>query len=207
MHNENYCRVYRPEIIALTQESPTPFLRETKALPPPSIILIESEPELTIMQDFTNSNSLLIQSQQEIFKMELLAHQQTFNKNKDQESSALSFFIDPILFNYNNNQLSSSPQSLKKDLMELTLINTEDTFRNKLVKSKPQVSNAHNIELIHKELDQSSYNGNNYEKEFQLEDFIHQEYLLSPSELENYNFRAPSKIIKSLNLEDPEYFI
>ncbi|MBW0572055.1 hypothetical protein O181_111770 [Austropuccinia psidii MF-1] len=90
--------------------------------------------------------------------------------------------------------------------MELTLINTEDTLRKKLLNSKTQVSNAHNIELIHKELDQSSHHGNNYEKEFQLEDLIHQEYLLSPSELENYNFGSPSQIIKSLNLEDSEYF-
>ncbi|MBW0564534.1 hypothetical protein O181_104249 [Austropuccinia psidii MF-1] len=54
MHNESYFRVYKPEIIDLTQESPTPFLRETKALPPPLIISIESEPEATIMQEFTN---------------------------------------------------------------------------------------------------------------------------------------------------------
>ncbi|MBW0521988.1 hypothetical protein O181_061703 [Austropuccinia psidii MF-1] len=74
VHNENYCRVYKPEIIDLTQESNTPFLKKNKALPPPSIISIESEPEVTIMQEFPNSNSLLIQSQQKMFKMELLAH-------------------------------------------------------------------------------------------------------------------------------------
>ncbi|MBW0588852.1 hypothetical protein O181_128567 [Austropuccinia psidii MF-1] len=141
-----------------------------------------------------------------MFNIQLLAHQQTFNQNKDQESSAISYLIDPILINSNNNKLSSSPQSLKKDSMELTLINKEDTFRNKLVNRKTHVSNAYNIELSHKELDQSAHHGNNYEKEFQLENFIHQEYLLSPSELKNYNFGSSSQIYKSLNLEDPEYF-
>ncbi|MBW0540085.1 hypothetical protein O181_079800 [Austropuccinia psidii MF-1] len=35
MNNEDYFWVYKPEIIALTQELTTPFLRETKALAPP----------------------------------------------------------------------------------------------------------------------------------------------------------------------------
>ncbi|MBW0500024.1 hypothetical protein O181_039739 [Austropuccinia psidii MF-1] len=199
MHNENFCKVYKPEIIDLTLESPTTFLRETKTLPPPSIISIESEPEVTIMQELPSSNSLLIQSQQERFKMELLAHQQTLNQNMNQDSSALNYLIDPILFNYNNNQSSSSPHSLEEDLIDLTLISIED----KLISNKKNITQEFNV---HEEDFQPLNHGNNHEKEFQLEDLIHQEYLLSPSELENYNFGSPSQIIKSLNLEDSEYF-
>ncbi|MBW0471050.1 hypothetical protein O181_010765 [Austropuccinia psidii MF-1] len=90
--------------------------------------------------------------------------------------------------------------------MDLTFMNTEDKFKNKLISNKSQEFNSHNPNLIHTENVQAPNHGTNYEIEFQLEDFINQEYLLSPSELENYNFGSPSQIIESLNLEEPKYF-
>ncbi|MBW0537998.1 hypothetical protein O181_077713 [Austropuccinia psidii MF-1] len=164
IHNENYCKVYKPEIIDLTQESPTPFLRETKSLPPSSRLSIESEPEVTIMQEFNNLNNLPIQSQQEIFKMELLAHQKTFNQNKKKDSSSLSYLIDPILINFNNNKSSSSIHSIEEDSMELTFMNTEDTLKKKLINNRSQESNSYNLDLIHKEDSQSSHHGISYQK-------------------------------------------
>ena len=81
-------------------------------------------------------------------------------------------------------------------MIDLTLISIED----KLIRNvKNKITQEFNV---HEEDFQPSNHGNNHEKEFQLEDLIDQEYLLSPSELENYNFGSPSHIIKSLNLED-----
>ncbi|MBW0468726.1 hypothetical protein O181_008441 [Austropuccinia psidii MF-1] len=62
------------------------------------------------------------------------------------------------------------------------------------------------MEIIFKELDQSSHHGRNFKKEFQLEYLIHQEYLLTPSEFENYNFGSASQIFNSLNPEEYKYF-